>query len=300
LLALIIAVLAGFIFCLAAILMRKEIYLTGESYTPIPISCISGALLFGFAILATGEVRQLSSVAWQAAVYLSAAGIVHFVIGRMLVYIAYRLIGVNRSNPIINCNILVSVIGGIIFLGEPFTGYLALAVVLILAGIIFIGRTSRENARGEFVTKKTLLTGIFLVLAGSLCWGTSPLLVKVALGYGISSLPAAFISYAAAAVTIAFSLTGSGNRAKLVRLNRRAVTMIVIASASLAGAHLMRYFALDWGAVSLVSPIFSSTSSLFVFPLSFLINRKIETFSPAVIIGAVFITAGVLLIFLKV
>ena len=109
--ALIIALVAAVIFCLSSILMRKEVYLSGESYTPIPISCISGAIFFLLVILATGDISRLTEVTWKAAGLMAAAGVVHFVIGRMLVYTAYRLIGVNRSNPIINCNILVSVLG---------------------------------------------------------------------------------------------------------------------------------------------------------------------------------------------
>jgi drug/metabolite transporter (DMT)-like permease len=46
----------------------------------------------------------------------------------------------------------------------------------------------------------------------------------------------------------------------------------------------------------MVSPLIS-TSALFVFPLSFLINRKIETFHPRVIAGAMAVVIGIFLMF---
>ena len=297
--ALIIAVLAGLIFCLASVLLRKEIFLSNESYTPVPISCFIGAILIGGTILVTGEVKQLAAVSWQSVAWLSAAGVIHFIGGRTFVYIGYRYIGVNRSNPITTSNVLVTVLGGAIFLGEPISAYLALAVVLIMAGILFISRTGGTEGGGRVLTRGALLKGVFFTLGGALCWGTSPIMVKLGMSDGISSLTATFISYAAASLAIGFSLVFRANRDKFRMLNRQALTLVIIASIALAVAHLLRYIALNTGSVSMVSPVFGSMSALFVFPMAYFISRKIEVFNPAVITGAVLITAGVLLIFLK-
>ena len=74
--------------------------------------------------------------------------------------------------------------------------------------------------------------------------------------------------------------------------------MIIVASIVLSAAHLLRYVSLALGSVSLVTPVLASISTLFVFPLSFLINREIEVFGWRVITGAIVIAAGILLVFL--
>jgi drug/metabolite transporter (DMT)-like permease len=65
-----------------------------------------------------------------------------------------------------------------------------------------------------------------------------------------------------------------------------------------ATAHLLRYIALAHSPVSLVAPLINSINGLLVFPLSFLINRKIETFNLRIILGAIAVIGGVLFIFL--
>ena len=69
-----------------------------------------------------------------------------------------------------------------------------------------------------------------------------------------------------------------------------------MASLATAVAQIGRYLALDYSTVGAVIPI-SATYALFFYPLSFIINRQIEDFSPRVIIGGLAVIAGVFLIF---
>ena len=296
--ALIIAILAGFFLCLSSIIMRKGMYSSGESSTAVAISCFTGVLVFGCVILVTGEAKRLPTLSWPALAYLSGAGVLHFVFGRMVSYYGFRLIGANRGNPITNFQMVVSVLLGVTVLGEPLTINLVLATILILAGIMLVSRTVADDKEGNGLTRKTLWKGVFAVLAGALIWGVTPLLIKMGLREEVSSLTGAFISYASAALIIGLLLFYPGNAARLRKLSRSALNMLVVSSVILSAGQLLRYMAIDYGSVSLVTPILGSMASLVVFPLSFLISRKIEYFGPMAIIGAVLVTSGILLIFL--
>ena len=297
-LGLIIAAVAGSLFCLSTVILRKGIYWSGESFSAAPITCFTGVIFFGLAIPVTGEGGQLFSLSWKGMAYLSGAGVLHFTIGRLVAYTAMRLIGANRTSPITSCLILVSVLLGVIFLGEPLTVYLVIATFLILVGIFVISSTGGAGGKEGGGPRAIVTMGVLAAIGGAICWGVSPLLIKIGLQGGVSPQVGAFVSYAAASIAIGLTLVFPQNYRKLGRLSRKAFTMIIVASTVLATAHLLRYIAIDLSPVSLVTTVFSSISMLLVFPVSFLINREIEVFSWKVILGAGIITAGIILVFL--
>ena len=86
------------------------------------------------------------------------------------------------------------------------------------------------------------------------------------------------------------------NIEKIRRLNRSSLLPIAIGSVAVAIAQLFRYLAFEYSPISLVAPI-AGTSPLFVLPLSFIINRSIETFGIRIIIGTFAAVIGVFLIF---
>lgn len=294
---LILAMFSGFSHCLSSILIRRGVYHSGESFTPIPISNFTGTVLFGLTILISGNAVQLKFLSWIGVGYLAAAGVLHFIIGRLLAYTGLRLIGANRSSPVITCNILVSALLGVFFLGEPLTVYLFLALFLIIVGIILISRAGGSEVGREEMAKGSLTKGLVATLGAALCWGISPFLVKVGLQEVNSPVIATFISYAAAAIVAGILLIHPENREKLRRLDQKSLIPIGTGAVTTSIAHILRYTALTYSPVSLVVPLIVSINGLLVFPLSFLVNKRIEAFNLKIILGAIVIIVGVLFIF---
>jgi drug/metabolite transporter (DMT)-like permease len=183
-------------------------------------------------------------------------------------------------------------------LDEPFSIYLIIALPLVLGGIILISRTGKSPPGKQDIATGSFITGLLATLGAALCWGTSPALVKMGLREVNSPIVATFISYAASSLVAGFLLANSGNRQKLGHLDRSSLFPIIIAATFNSGAHIMRYVALSFSPVSLVAPLINGINGLLVFPLSYLINRHIETFDFNTITGALAVIAGVLLIFL--
>ena len=294
---LILALLAGFSHCLSSIFIRRGVYHSGESFSPIPISNFTGMVLFGLTILLSGNAVQLTFLSWIGVSYLAAAGVLHFIVGRQLAYIGLRLIGANRTSPVITCNVLVSALLGVFFLGEPLTAYLVLALFLVTVGVISISRADGSEVGREDMTKGSLTTGLVATLGAALCWGVSPVLVKMGLQEVNSPVLATFISYTAAAIVAGVLLIHPKNSEKLRRLERKSLIPIGTGAVTTSTAHILRYIALAYSPVSLVAPLIVSTQGLLIFPLSFLVNKRIEVFNHRIILGAIVVIVGVLLIF---
>lgn len=86
------------------------------------------------------------------------------------------------------------------------------------------------------------------------------------------------------------------NFAKVRRLDHMMIILFSLAAVSTSVAQILRYTALVYSPVSMVVPLVG-TNALFVFPISFLINRRLETFDLRIILGAIAIVVGVFLLF---
>ncbi len=293
---LVLALLTGFCLATSFVFLRRAVHRSGEISSTIPIFAFVGVVFFGLPVLISGELAQLASLTWLGVSSLAGAGVIHFILGRILGFTSVRLIGANRAVPIYTSNILIAVMLGILFLGEPLTIPLFVAVALIFGAIILISTTGGAEKQKKATSEDSIATGVFAALGAALFWGISPFLVKIGLREVESPLLAAFVSYAAASVIIGIWLLHPKNNEKLRRVDRSSLTPILIAAATMALAHLLRYTSLYYSPLTMVQPLFS-TQGLFVFPLSFLINRQIEAFSMRIILGTIAVVTGVFLIF---
>lgn len=289
--------LSGTSFSVSNVFIRRGMHRSGEAFSLIPIFAFTGTAFFILPVFIWGDVGQLASLSWLGLSALAGAGVIHFILGRMLGYMGIQLIGANRAVPIFSGSILVAALWGIFLLGEPLTLSRAVAILLITGGIVLIGTAGNKETGKSGAPRGSLVKGVLLALSAALCWGTTPMLIKVGLREISSPLLATFVSYVAASIVIGFTLFYPANIEKLRRLNRSSLVPIIIAAITVSVAQIFRYNALVYSPVSLVEPLVGSTNNLLIFPLSLLINRQIEDFNPKIIVGAVAIVAGVFLIF---
>ncbi|MDB4444558.1 DMT family transporter [bacterium] len=293
---LLLALISSFLFALSNVYIRQGVFRSGESFSPIPISGLCGVVIFGVPLFISGEFRELTSFSSLALISIAGAGIVHFVFGRVLAYAGVRLIGANRATTVLNSNILIAALSGIILFNEPLTAFLVLGFVFITSGVLIICSSIYSSAKGGSSAAVSPMKGIFVSLGGAFCWGISPMLIKIGFTEGVSTLSSIFVSYVAASIVVAFLMFHRGNVEKMRRLDRSSLLSIVKGSVAVAIAQLFRYFAFEYSPISLVAPV-AGTSPLFVLPLSFMINRSIEAFGIRIIAGTIATVIGVFLIF---
>ena len=91
-------------------------------------------------------------------------------------------------------------------------------------------------------------------------------------------------------------MVGTARRDAIVHMERQALTWFVFSGLFTALAQLLRYVALKWDPISVVGPLMG-TIPVFLLALSFVMNRKAESFRLNVIIGAILVTLGAALVY---
>lgn len=289
-LGLIFALLSAVGFAASAVFVRKGVYQAGESFSAVPITIFVGTIFFSVSLLFTAGWSKVWSFSWQELVLLGAAGIMHFVIGRFLAYNCIRLIGANKSSPLLQTSPFYAVTSGILFLNEPLTIFLVLGVLCIVAGptLVSIGKESGFSR----------IPGIAITsgLGAAFFWGISGVLVRPVVEEVGSPLAATFVSYVAASLIVAGILFCKGQREQLIQLRHTSITPLVISGLFVSVAQLLRYIALSYSPVGVVTSLIG-TSGLFIFLFSFLLNRNIEVFTRKALAGIATTVIGTFLLF---
>ncbi len=288
-----LAVLAALTFSFYGIISRRAVINLPDTMAGVLISVPISVPFFLLILTTTGQTGTVASFSWQSYLWLSAAGIVHFIVGRSLSFKCVQLVGMNVSNIILRVNTLVAVTLGITVLSEPITWQLLVGVLLITVGVLIAGSNAqmfKGNALAG-ISPRALLFG----LGAGIAWGTSPILIKIGLEGSGSPVAGAFISYAAATIVLGISLWNGQRRKALFSLKGSTTVLFSLAGLLAAGAHLLRYIALSMAPASVISSIFS-ISPIFMLALAFLFNRKLELFSARVIIGTIAVVIGSILL----
>ncbi len=293
----ILAIIAAVSFSAGIVLVRKTAGEAGESFSVTAISVFVGIPFFAIAIIASGEWSHLIGISWRAVALLGSAGIIHFIFGRLLGYNAFRLIGANRATVYTMTNRFYTVLFSALFLGEEITYFIVFGVLLMFAGAVLITLERKGGKEKRKGLSRDEVKGILLALAAALCWGVTPILIKPGVAEIGSSSAGAFVSYCAATVAIGLLLLNGQRRKQLTQLPfKKSVLPMATAGAFTAGGQLLYYTALGMSPASVVTPLLS-IQVLFIFFFSFLINRRIELFTPKVFIGMGATLAGTFLLF---
>jgi drug/metabolite transporter (DMT)-like permease len=294
---LILALVSAVSFSAGIVLVRKTAGEAGESFSVTAISVFVGIPFFAIAILSSGDWNQLYNISWRALALLGSAGIIHFIIGRLLGYNSFRLIGANRATVYTMTNRFYTVLFSVLFLKESLTVFIVLGVLLMFAGAALITTEKKSPAETKKKLSRDEVKGILLALGAALCWGITPVLIKPGVEEIGSSSAGAFVSYSTAAIVMLLLLINRPRRKQLIQLPfKKSMLPMAIAGAFTAGGQLLYYTALGRSPASVVTPLLS-IQILFIFFFSFLINRKIELFTPKVFIGMAATLAGTFLLF---
>jgi len=294
---LILAIVAAVSFAAGIVLVRKTAGEAGESFSVTVISIFIGIPFFVIAIFSSGDWNNLLAISWRSLALLGSAGIIHFIFGRLLGYNAFRLIGANRATVYTMTNRFYTVLFSFLFLGESITVFIILGVLLMFAGAALITTEKKSVAEPKKKLSRDEVKGILLALGAALCWGVTPVLIKPGVEEIGSPSAGAFVSYCTAAIVMLLLLINGPRRKQLIQLPfKKSVLPMAIAGAFTAGGQLLYYTALGQSPASVVTPLIS-IQILFIFLFSFLINRKIELFTPKVFIGMAATLAGTFLLF---
>lgn len=288
-LGVILILLSTMVFGAVGVVVRRAVYQSETTSPAAAISVLVGTPLFLLILPLAVDWNQFSVPPWQAIVLLGIAGILHFALGRHLLFNAIRLIGANKSLAISRTNSIFVVIFGVTFLKEPLTTWLVLGVLCIVVGAVL---ASYEREKDTF---RLQTRGVLFSLGSALCVGGQAVLIKLVIDEVGSPYVATFISFFAAFLLWSALLLRKNQRDQILNLPRPSLLLLSIAGVLALGGQLLRYAAISYSPVSVVQPLVS-TVVLFTLFFSFLVNRKIDVFNWKVITGIILVVAGVCLL----
>lgn len=234
----------------------------------IPIFAIFAAFLGGYAAMADWPVAS-----W---LWMGAAGIVHFVIGRFGNYRATQALGSALSAPIQQLSIVVSLVAAGLFLGESINLTNLVGIAIVVLGPAVIMRKPKKPTKGTF--EPDYAAGTIWGLVCALGYGISPLLIVKGLGEVktlADSAAGVLVSYVAAALVVAVMVAARGGTGYLRSMGRTSFGWFMISAIFVALSQLFRYLALAIAPVSIVVPI-QRLSAIFRVLFSGLLNRDHE------------------------
>ena len=273
----------------------------GSALQGVYSSSVIGVVFLLFAAAVSTQLFRTGDIAPTGYLMLAAAGVNHFILGRYCNHRAIGAIGANRTRAVEGANVPFSILLAVALLSEEVTPLMWAGIALVIVGPVIVFRrgaaqATSASAPGGAPPVKYVEGYLFGVLNAA-SWSISPLLIRSALedtGLGVLGSLTAYAASAAVLLPLLALPT--------VRRNLRAADMntgrwFVVSALSVVTAQMFRYLALSVAPVTIVVPIMRA-SSVLVLPVSYLINRRLESFEPRVIIGVLFSIAGSLLVVL--
>ena len=302
------ALLAAFTFAVNNATTRRGVLHASVSQA-MAITVPMGVPLFLIVAWPVGALPLLGSFSPMAILYLSLAGISHFVWGRYCNYRATKAMGSNLVAPVQQWSLVFTLGAAVLFLGEVVTPLRLVGIALVLLGPMLTA--TGEGSIARIFSKQqpakpaperanawqpNLVEGYTFALLSSTGYGASPILVSLGLesrGLGVS-LAAGLISYIAATVATFLMLAlWPGQLRHAAMVTPVAARWFALGGLTVWASQTFRYLALSVAPVSVVTPI-QRLSIVFRVHLSRLINPEHEVFGAEIWIGTLVSLLGVL------
>jgi drug/metabolite transporter (DMT)-like permease len=290
---------AAAIGCGTVILRRGVLRISSRFMTSISI--FTGPPFFLLVVSIAGDISRMGQFSGQSYLFFILSGIVHFALGRNFGTRAVQLIGSTRSQTVIGLSFIVSIILALIVLKETVTIRMVFGIFLALIGPLIIvlkepmvasNAQAGLTSHGAEIDHRTLYIGYLNGVLAALCWGSSPILIKFGLEHGGSPLVGSFVAYLAASIVIIPSVFLSReHRKEMLTADRKSLRLAVLSGLCANIGQMLRYLALLFTSVIVVS-IMAQTIYIWVLLLSFIFNRKVESFSRWVLLGNVLLLIG--------
>lgn len=290
------SLLSAAFFSLNAAAARRAV-LFGTVLMGLAITVPMGVPLFYLLALLTGEAHLIFGFPAEALLWFAAAGIVHFVCGRYCNYSAAGAIGTNLSAPIMQCEVLVTLILAIVILGENLTPLRILGIALLVIGPSLVINRDSSNGRKDASFQPRYLEGYTMAMLAAVAYGFSPVFIGLGLKAtgGTGVIAGGVVSYVAASAIVGVIFLFADKRHRQFSAAKGAMGWFIFAGVTVFLSHAFRYAAIALAPVSIVTAL-QRLSSIFRIYFGWIINRDHEVFDSSVILATVISMLGALVL----
>jgi drug/metabolite transporter (DMT)-like permease len=238
------------------------------------------------ASVASEDLSQLGDASGKAIALFSLAGIVHFVLGWLLLNVSQMRIGASRTAPLITLTPLFGVVLAAVSLGELPNATALAAIAPIMVGAWLLA--SRGSGRVAVERDSIFAFGTAFM------WALSAVLTVEALTGLDSPLLGVTLGLLAATATLGGALLARGSLRAISSIARNTLALKGLAAVLVAFATWFRLLALHETdvAVVLASNLTSVPVTLVLAPI--VVGRHLEQADARIWLGGLLVVAGVL------
>ena len=139
------AILSAASFALNNATVRRGV-VSGTPIQAMAVSVPLGVVCFLPLAFLTGELFRLPQFPKTAVAWMAGLGVLHFVFGRYCNFRANAIAGVNLTAPVVQLQVVVTMVMAVVVLHEPCTALQMLGGALILVGSLITQRAPARTA----------------------------------------------------------------------------------------------------------------------------------------------------------
>lgn len=278
--------IAAFFVAISQVFYRKALIHIGPAIAAIAMNVLS-ALLAGVLYLAWDEsvTWHLKGVMWYMLIGLFGSSI-----GRYMIFGSMRLIGLARTQIMVQSVLVWSALMGVFILGERFSAGVAVGTLAILIGAILLVY-KRESSKRESGEKDVSLLYFLVPVIASFLFSLTFVFRKYALLLIPSESLGIAISTTTASVLLLLAMPFTKEEGGMKGWSLRGLVTIACGVVANIIAALCFWAAFREGEVVQVIPI-NRLSVLWVIVFSWLFLKKQESVTLRIVIGGVLSVVG--------
>ena len=287
-----VALLSALLWAIASVLFA----ISAKSLHVLPLNLVRAvvATAFFWAILPFyGGLRALGAIPTSAWPWLIVSVLGLLVVGDMLYFRAIDLAGVSWAMPVASINTVWAVLLAGFVLHEPLTSSLLGGALLVLAGVILVGRSAPASTPANPAQGRGRRMGLLLALAASLSWGIGQVALKPATA-GIAPAVVNSVRQPLGLLMMLGLNLPTGRWRQLRTLDGRSWRVLLLASLlGTAIGSLLFVMAVQMAGAGRAA-VLTATAPVLALPFSFLwLHERPNRWTIA---GTVLVTAGVVLV----
>jgi drug/metabolite transporter (DMT)-like permease len=296
------AILSAAAFALNNATVRRGV-VSGTPIQAMAVSVPLGVVCFLPLAFLTGELFRLPQFPQTAVAWMAGLGVLHFVLGRYCNFRANSVAGVNLTAPVVQLQVVVTMVLAVVVLHEPCTALQMIGGVLILLGSLITQRAPARTAAAETrkpdlpVFSPRYVAGYLFASLAAIAYGTTPVMARFALENTspLTGILGGLISYVAATAVVSLALVSPQVRKNVFAMSRDNARWFAVSGVCVAAAQGFFFAAVSIAPVMLVMPLLQ-LSLAFRMLFSTWLNPAHEIVGPLVLAGVVISVTGALMV----
>ncbi|NIM45501.1 MAG: EamA family transporter [Nitrososphaeria archaeon] len=279
-----LAILAALFWSVGIIIIRKGLE-KANFFSAILVITIIGTIFFGVLTLL---LVPLNAVTFWSVLFFAFAGLLAPGLGRLFYYNGMSRLGASINASVFTTYPIFGAIVAIVLLNERPTYGIGAGIGFIVLGAVLIER----NLHGGGQSTKLSRVNMIFPLLGAVTFASSQAFRKIGLNLYNEPIIGVALGYLTALCLFAALIALSAKLRKSVSLGLQTFRLFWRAGLCLCGGWFFAFYALRYGDVSVVVPLFAS-EPFFILLLSYVFLKGLEKITLKLLIGTFIIILGV-------